>query len=79
MNTGEPRWPDPVGAAMRVRHMQRKLHHWAASEPDRRFDDVFNLLHHPDFLAVRGNGYGVIGALGPRSGPGESGLYRRGR
>jgi len=37
---------------MRVRHMQRKLHHWAVSEPDRRFDDVFNLVYHPDFLTV---------------------------
>jgi RNA-directed DNA polymerase len=52
MNTGELPWPDPVGAAMRVRDMQRKLHHWAVSEPDRRFDDVFNLVHHPDFLTV---------------------------
>ena len=32
--------------------MQRKLHHWAVSDPDRRFDDVFNLVHHPDFLTV---------------------------
>src|SRR5512132_2688130 len=52
MNTGELPWPDPVGAAMRVRHMQRKLHHWAVSDADRRFDDVFNLVHHPDFLTV---------------------------
>ena len=40
--------------------MQRKLHHWAVSDPDRRFDDVFNLVAHPDFLTmawerVRGN------------------------
>ena len=52
MNIGELSWPDPVGAAWRVRHMQRKLHHWAVSDPDRRFDDVFNLVHHPDFLTV---------------------------
>jgi RNA-directed DNA polymerase len=32
--------------------MQRKLHHWAVSEADRRFDDVFNLVYHPDFLTV---------------------------
>ena len=31
VNTGELSWPDPVGAAMRVRQMQTKLHHWAVS------------------------------------------------
>ena len=55
MNIGEPPWPDPVGAARRVRDMQCKLHHWAVSDPDRRFDDVFNLVHHPDFLTVAWN------------------------
>ena len=60
MNIGEQPWPDPLGAAGRVRQMQRKLHHWAVSDPDRRFDDVFNLVAHPDFLTmawerVRGN------------------------
>ena len=29
-----------------------KLHHWAAEDSGRRFDDLFNLVHHPDFLAV---------------------------
>ena len=60
MNIGERSWPDPAGAAWRVRQMQRKLHHWAVNDPGRRFDDVFNLVHHPDFLTiawerVRGN------------------------
>jgi RNA-directed DNA polymerase len=60
VNIGEQAWPDPFGAARRVRQMQRKLHHWAVSDPDRRFDDVFNLVAHPDFLTmawerVRGN------------------------
>ena len=32
--------------------MQAKLHHWAVEDPDRRFDDLFNLVHHPDFLTV---------------------------
>jgi RNA-directed DNA polymerase len=32
--------------------MQRKLHHWAVDDSDRLFDDVFNLVHHPDFLTV---------------------------
>lgn len=52
MNIGESTWPDPSGAAVRVRKMQRKLHQWAVEDPDRRFDDVFNLVHHPDFLTV---------------------------
>jgi len=32
--------------------MQAKLHQWAADDPGRRFDDLYNLIHHPDFLAV---------------------------
>lgn len=52
MNTGELSWPDPDSAAWRVRQMQRKLHHWAVDDSDRLFDDVFNLVHHPDFLTV---------------------------
>jgi RNA-directed DNA polymerase len=32
--------------------MQAKLHRWAAGDPGRRFDDLFNLIYHPDFLAV---------------------------
>jgi RNA-directed DNA polymerase len=40
--------------------MQAKLHRWAAEDPGRRFDDLFNLVYHPDFLTmawdrVRGN------------------------
>jgi RNA-directed DNA polymerase len=52
VNTGELSWPDPDSAAWRVRQMQRKLHHWAVDDSDRLFDDVFNLVHHPDFLTV---------------------------
>ena len=55
MNIGEQSWPDPAGAAWRVRQMQRKLHHWAVDDGGRRFDDVFNLVHHPDFLLVAWN------------------------
>jgi RNA-directed DNA polymerase len=32
--------------------MQTKLHHWATDDPGRRFDDLFNLIYHPDFLTV---------------------------
>jgi hypothetical protein len=52
MNIGEQSWPDPAGVAWRVRQMQCKLHHWAVADSGRRFDDVFNLVHHPDFLTV---------------------------
>src|SRR4029450_3639939 len=51
VNTGEP-WPDPDGAELRVLRMQTKLHQWAADDPGRRFDDLFNLICHPDFLTV---------------------------
>jgi len=51
VNSGEP-WAAPVGAELRVRRMQAKLHRWAAEDPGRRFADLFNLVYHPDFLAV---------------------------
>ena len=51
VNTGEL-WPDPDEAWLRVRRMQTKLHQWAVDDPGRRFDDLYNLVHHPDFLAV---------------------------
>ncbi|AEA22318.1 RNA-directed DNA polymerase [Pseudonocardia dioxanivorans CB1190] len=47
--------PEPAtreGSWARVSGMQAKLHHWAASEPGRRFDDLFNLLHDPATLRV---------------------------
>jgi len=51
LNSGEP-WPDADSAWFRVRRMQTKLHQWAAGDPGRRFNDLFNLVCHPDFLAV---------------------------
>ncbi|MGN5734280.1 reverse transcriptase domain-containing protein [Arthrobacter psychrochitiniphilus] len=50
MNTGEPHWADLDEASVRVRAMQTKLHHWAVSDPDRLFEDVFNLVYDRDFL-----------------------------
>lgn len=42
-----------VGSAVsRVLMMQSKLHRWAAADPGRRFDDVFNLVYDPAFLLV---------------------------
>jgi RNA-directed DNA polymerase len=51
MNIGAP-WPDLVEAEQRVLAMQTKLHQWATSDPDRRFDDLFNLVYDPAFLVV---------------------------
>jgi RNA-directed DNA polymerase len=34
----------------RVLGMQTKLHRWATVEPDRRFDDLYNLVYDPAFL-----------------------------
>ena len=36
----------------RVSGMQTKLHHWAAADPGRRFDDLFNLVYDPATLIV---------------------------
>jgi RNA-directed DNA polymerase len=51
VNTGES-WPNADTAWLRVRRMQTKLHLWATNDPGRRFDDLFNLVYHPDFLMV---------------------------
>jgi RNA-directed DNA polymerase len=52
VNTGEPLWPDPWSAERRVLRMQAKLHLWATEDPGRMFNDLYNLVHHPDFLTV---------------------------
>jgi RNA-directed DNA polymerase len=51
VNIGAP-WPDLYEAELRVHAMQAKLHQWAVSSPDRRFDDLFNLVYDPAFLVV---------------------------
>jgi RNA-directed DNA polymerase len=51
VNTGAP-WPSLKEAEPRVLAMQMKLHRWAASEPGRRFDDLYNLVYDPAFLVV---------------------------
>jgi RNA-directed DNA polymerase len=48
-------WPDLYEAESQVRAMQTKLHQWAVSDPDRRFDDLFNLVYDPAFLVVAWN------------------------
>jgi RNA-directed DNA polymerase len=45
--------PDPAsGPWSRVAGMQAKLHRWAAADPGRRFDDLFNFVHDPATLLV---------------------------
>ena len=39
-------------AERRVLEIQTKLHRWATDDPDRRFDDLFNLVADPGFLLV---------------------------
>jgi len=52
--------PAPEGSWSRVAGMQAKLHRWAAADPGRRFDDLFNFVHDPAtlftaFCRVAGN------------------------
>jgi RNA-directed DNA polymerase len=54
VNTGAP-WPDLDEAERRVLAMQTKLHQWAVTDPDRRFDDLYNLVADPAFLVVAWN------------------------
>jgi hypothetical protein len=57
VNTDAP-WPDLDEAESRVLGIQTKLHQWATDSPNRRFDDLYNLVCDPAFLAwarVRGN------------------------
>lgn len=50
VNTGPP--PAPGDPGRWVSQIQAKLHHWAATDPGRRFDDLFNLVHHPATLQM---------------------------
>ena len=46
VNTDAP-WPDLDEAEARVLKIQTKLHQWATDDPDRRFDDLYNLVSDP--------------------------------
>jgi RNA-directed DNA polymerase len=51
VNTGAP--PEQaMGRFSRVSGTQAKLHRWAAADPGRRFDDLYNLVHDPATLIV---------------------------
>jgi RNA-directed DNA polymerase len=57
MEAAMPQEAPPNGGAPadvfgRVAGMQAKLHRWAAADPGRRFDDLFNLVHDPATLIV---------------------------
>lgn len=51
MNTDGP-WPTLDEAEARVLKIQTKLHRWSADDPQRRFDDLDNLVSDPAFLTV---------------------------
>jgi RNA-directed DNA polymerase len=42
----------PYAAGKRVLDIQTKLHSWATADRDRRFDDLFNLVADPAFMAT---------------------------
>jgi RNA-directed DNA polymerase len=45
-------WPEPEWAESQVLRIQTKLHQWATDDPERRFDDLYNLVCDPAFLVV---------------------------
>jgi RNA-directed DNA polymerase len=51
-NGGAPVGEVPKGPRQRVSEMQAKLHRWAAADPGRRFDDLFNFVYDPATLIV---------------------------
>ena len=70
-NGGAPSDGVPLGPRRRVSEMQVKLHRWAAADPGRKFDDLFNLVHDPATLLVAFDR--VAGNTGSRT-PGVDGL-----
>jgi RNA-directed DNA polymerase len=45
-------WPPAAEAVVRVREIQAKLHQWAKHDPNRRFDDLYNLVCDRSFLLI---------------------------
>lgn len=52
VNIVAPNSVAPLGPGTRVSGMQTKLHHWAAADPGRRFDDLYNFVYDPATLCV---------------------------
>jgi RNA-directed DNA polymerase len=71
VNTDAPPSEAPPGPHRRVSEMQAKLHRWAAADPGRRFDDLFNFVHDPATLSMAFRR--VAGNAGART-PGVDGL-----
>jgi RNA-directed DNA polymerase len=71
VNTDAPLVEVPVGPYRRVSEMQAKLHRWAAADPGRRFDDLFNFVYDPATLSMAFRR--VAGNAGART-PGVDGL-----
>ena len=67
-NGGAPARTGRWGRVGRVSEMQAKLHRWAAADPGRRFDDLFNFVHDPATLID-----------GVRAGRGKPGREHAGR
>ena len=66
---------DPApGPWSRVAGMQAKLHRWAAADPGRRFDDLFNVVHDPATLYVA---YCRVGGNRGANTPGVDGMTVR--
>jgi hypothetical protein len=61
----------PQGPWSRVAEMQAKLHRWAAADPGRRFDDLFNFVHDPATLIVA---FGRVAGNRGANTPGIDGL-----
>jgi RNA-directed DNA polymerase len=54
--------------------MQTKLHCWAVTDRDRRFDDLYNLVCDPAFLTIAWERVaGNKGSRTPGGGPGHCG------
>jgi RNA-directed DNA polymerase len=51
VNIGAPE-PEPETAEARVLHLQRKLHKWAATDKQKRFCDLWNLVRDPAVIQV---------------------------
>ena len=56
MNT-DVLWPEPEWAEVQVLRIQTKLHRWANGDPDRRVDDLFNLVYARDRTCGRPSGW----------------------
>jgi RNA-directed DNA polymerase len=68
---GGAREDAPEGAWERVAGMQAKLHRWAAADPGRRFDDLFNFVCDPATLLVA---YGRVAGNRGANTPGVDGV-----